>query len=107
MNGQSISKHLWQFCDKSSLESWEYVHPNASPWTRLEDNLVYQLVRRMGMKWTMISKALGDRTPLQVKNCWYSILRKREVSVFDNVDMMMALRSRVRKGESIPDLILD
>jgi hypothetical protein len=55
---------------------------------------------------TMISKALGDRTPLQVKNCWYSVLRKRELSVFDDIDMIMTLRSRVYKGELIADLIL-
>jgi hypothetical protein len=71
-----------------------------------EDNFVYQLVSRMGMKWTMISKAPGDRTPLQVKNRWYSVLRKRELSVFDDIDMMM-FRSRVHKGESITELILD
>jgi hypothetical protein len=61
----------------------------------------------MGMKWTMISKALGDETPLQVKNRWYFVLPKRKLSVFDDIDTMMTLRSRVRKGESIPDLILD
>jgi hypothetical protein len=59
----------------------------------------------MEMKWTMISPALGDCTPLQVKNRWYSVLRKRELSVFDDIDM--TVRSRVRKGESVPDLILD
>jgi hypothetical protein len=58
------------------------------------------------MKWTMISKALGDRTPWQVKDRRYSLLRKREVSVFGDIDMM-TLRSRVRKGKSIADLILD
>jgi hypothetical protein len=68
---------------------------------------VYQLVRRMGMKCTMISKAFGDRTPLQVKNRWCSVLHMRGFSVFDDIDMMMTLRSRVRKGESIADLILD
>jgi hypothetical protein len=31
MDGESISKYLWRYCDKSSLESWEYAHPNASP----------------------------------------------------------------------------
>jgi hypothetical protein len=61
----------------------------------------------MGMKWTMINKALGDRTLLQVKNGWYSVLWKRELSVFYDIDMMMRLRSRVRKGESIADLIVD
>jgi hypothetical protein len=55
----------------------------------------------------MISKALGDRTPLQVKNRWYSVLRKRELSVFDDIDMMMTLRLRVRTGESIAHLTLD
>jgi hypothetical protein len=81
--------------------------PNTSPWTQPEDNLVYQLVRRMGMKCTTISKALGDRTPLQLKDRWYSVLRKWELSVFDDIDMMMRLRSRVRKSESITALILD
>jgi hypothetical protein len=61
----------------------------------------------MGMKWTMISKAPGDRTPLQVKNRWYPVLLKRELSVFDDIDTMMTPISRVRKGESIADLILD
>jgi hypothetical protein len=43
MNGQSISKHLWRCCDKSSLESWKHAHPNASSWTQPKDNLVDQL----------------------------------------------------------------
>jgi hypothetical protein len=59
------------------------------------------------MKWTIISKALGDRTPLQLKNRWYSVQWKRKLSVFDDIDMVMTLKSRVRKGESITDLTLD
>jgi hypothetical protein len=46
-------------------------------------------------------------TPLQVKNGCYSVLRKWEFSVFDDIDMMMTLRSRARKGKSIANLILD
>jgi hypothetical protein len=59
------------------------------------------------MKWTMMSKALGDPTPLRVRNRWYFILRKRGLSIFDDINMTMTFRSLVRKGESIADLILD
>jgi hypothetical protein len=48
-----------------------------------------------------------NHTTLQVKNRWYSVRRKRDLSVFDDINMMMTLRSRVRKDESTADLILD
>jgi hypothetical protein len=69
-----------------------------------DDNLIHRLVRTIGMKWTKISEALGDRTPLQVKNHWYSVWRRREFSLMDNLGEIMDIRSQMHRNEFIEEL---
>jgi hypothetical protein len=69
-----------------------------------EDNLIYRLIRTIGMKWMKISEALGDRTPLQIKNRWYSVLRRQKLSLMDNLGEILDMRSRVHRTEFIEEI---
>jgi hypothetical protein len=56
------------------------------------------------MKWMKISEALGDRTPLQVNNRWYSALRRRELSLMDNLGKILDIRSQMHRNELIEEI---
>ena len=74
--GQRIGKQcrerwLNQLCDASH---------NNSKWTPEEDETLISLRDKVGNKWTLIAKAL-NRTENQVKNRWYSTLKRRIVRI--------------------------
>jgi len=50
---------------------------NKSEWTVEEDEIVMDLCRKMGHKWSRISTFLPGRTEGQVKNRFYSHIKKR------------------------------
>jgi hypothetical protein len=45
-------------------------------WSSDEENLLLQKVETMGKKWTEISRFFHNRTPLEVKNRYYILIRK-------------------------------
>jgi len=45
------------------------------PWTEAENQVIIQLQRSVGNKWSYISRKLIGRSPLGVKNHWHSQLK--------------------------------
>lgn len=45
-------------------------------WTDIEDYVIFKIYNKMGSKWTYISKLLPGRSENNVKNRFYSIIRK-------------------------------
>jgi hypothetical protein len=106
MENRSVSIN-WRRCDRRALLSWEGTHPLPLPWIPQDNNLIYRLVRTIGMKWTKINEALGNRTLLQVKTRWYSVLRRRELSLMDNLGEILDIRSRMHRNEFIKEIARD
>eukprot|EP00980_Cylindrotheca_fusiformis_P010210 scaffold2271_cov130-Cylindrotheca_fusiformis.AAC.5 len=51
------------------------LDPNLkkTPWTPEEDEILYQEQRRIGNKWTQISKVISGRSENSVKNRWHNL----------------------------------
>lgn len=53
-----------------------------APWTAEEDNLIWQKVDELGMKWTQISGMLKGRSSAQTKSRWSFMFRSRRNECF-------------------------
>lgn len=53
-----------------------------APWTAEEDNLIWQKVDELGMKWTQISRMLTGRSISQTKSRWGFMFRSRRNQCF-------------------------
>ena len=58
----------------------KYLSPEVSskPWTKAEDTLLLQLYDTIGPKWIMIAKHFTNRTDVNIKNRWITIVRRQE-----------------------------
>ena len=74
--GQRIGKQ----CRERWLNHLSATSHNNKKWTPEEDETLISLRDKVGNKWTFIAKALG-RTENQVKNRWYSTLKRRIVRI--------------------------
>eukprot|EP00742_Colponemidia_sp_Colp-10_P001213 GILJ01001306.1.p1 GENE.GILJ01001306.1~~GILJ01001306.1.p1 ORF type:complete len:728 (-),score=116.36 GILJ01001306.1:291-2474(-) len=79
-NWRWIASHLPGRSNASCRERW-YGHLDDSikkkSWTPEEDATILSLQKRMGNRWRQISKYLPGRTDNQVKNRYYSAMRRR------------------------------
>jgi hypothetical protein len=106
VDGQSISKLLWQ-CGKDSVyKELRAGLQNHSPWTASEDQQVYEGFRTLGTHWQLIARLVPNRSATAVKNRWYTVLQKRERRLLPNTEMMLTVRENMRNHEGIPQLYL-
>lgn len=49
---------------------------NKSDWTPTESRIIFELYLKFGSKWSRIKKFLEGRTENNIKNRFYSVLRK-------------------------------
>eukprot|EP00301_Raphidiophrys_heterophryoidea_P001045 c10519_g1_i1.p1 GENE.c10519_g1_i1~~c10519_g1_i1.p1 ORF type:complete len:394 (+),score=60.65 c10519_g1_i1:101-1282(+) len=64
---------------KQCRERWHnHLNPDVrkDAWTPEEDELIFELVEKLGTKWASISKHLDGRTDNSIKNRYYSSLKK-------------------------------
>jgi hypothetical protein len=66
---------------KQCRERWiNRVNPelNITPWTPEELDILTSAYEEMGSKWSRIEQRLPGRSANGIKNCWNSLMRKRE-----------------------------
>ncbi|KAH0795859.1 Myb-like DNA-binding domain containing protein [Histomonas meleagridis] len=91
---------------KQCRERWvSCLQPNIKsyPWTLEEDELLMKLVREMGRKWVQIGKFFPHRSVNDIKNRWYSNLKKKNekeldtnLSMFDISGIVVELDSATK-----------
>ncbi|CAK82968.1 unnamed protein product (macronuclear) [Paramecium tetraurelia] len=59
------------------------LHPdiNNEPWTKEEDEIVVESYKKLGGKWSQISKNLNNRSENSIKNRFYSYLRNKYLNI--------------------------
>jgi hypothetical protein len=80
------------------------IHVKQCDWNFEEDERLIEYHRRMGNKWTAISKEFGDRTDNACKNRWHALSKRRP----ELLDLKVPLSTvGVRKGTKTHSLILE
>ena len=75
-----ISKNMMGRTQRQCRERWRsYLMPSIrnDPWTKEEDELLVRLVEMFNNKWVQIAKFFHGRSDSNVKNRWYTHVRKR------------------------------
>jgi hypothetical protein len=82
---EKIANHVPDRSSRQCRDRWiNYLAPSnrKDPWTEDEDRRLLEQMNQFGTHWSAIANAMGNRSENNLKNRWYSHLKKR--SVFDN-----------------------
>jgi ATP-dependent exoDNAse (exonuclease V) alpha subunit len=72
--------HIVRRSGKQCRERWyNHLSPDVDkrPWTEEEDDVIVDLYKKVGKRWTTIANQLPGRTDNSVKNRFYSCLRRK------------------------------
>lgn len=78
-NWIEVASHMIDRSPRQCRERYcTYLMPtlNNRPWTKQEDDLLISLVEKYSRKWVVIAKHFQGRSDSNVKNRWYTHLRK-------------------------------
>ena len=88
-NNESKLKLSWQiiaalmgngFSSRQCKERYtKYLNPEISslPWTKSEDEKLLSLCQQCGTKWSILAKYFPNRTDINIKNRWITIMRRK------------------------------
>lgn len=79
LDWKKISNYMTGRTARQCRERWiNYLSPNtnSSPFTSDEDELLRKLYSEIGPKWAQMSKSFHNRTDINLKNRWITLLRK-------------------------------
>jgi len=93
----TIASHIQGRIGKQCRERWfNHLSPEVrkTNWTPEEDQIIIDAHRRLGNKWTAISKLLDGRPANAIKNHWNSTLLKRIQQMENNGQVYLPRRER-------------
>ncbi|ELP84466.1 trichome differentiation protein GL1, putative [Entamoeba invadens IP1] len=64
-------------CRERYFNSLMFRKQNNRPWMKQEDDVIMQMLRTVGNKWTLISKQLEGRSGNDVKNRYFGSLKRK------------------------------
>lgn len=76
-------------------DRWKfYLCPlvNNGPWTEEEDRLLFRKYMEIGSKWAIICQNFGNRSINNVKNRWYSVIRRVRMNKLNENDEIAFLQ---------------
>jgi hypothetical protein len=104
VHGNSISKLLGLCEVEAAAGQWRSDTQIREAWRPEEDQIIYQIVRRDGLRWAHLEKLLPGRTANAIKNRWYAVLRRREQKIIGDTAKWLDVRERLREGQAIPEI---
>jgi transposase len=102
--GESISNQLWQVTDRYALKTFFEANTVHQPWTEDEDAQLLHDYLDAGPRWTVIAKRWTTRSPTQLKNRWYRVLRHRLHDPADDAVTLAGLLGQARRRLPVPRL---
>lgn len=105
-----IGKHFPQRSGKQCRERWfNHLNPEIKRgnWSLEEDLVIIDVHRKIGSRWSEISKMLGGRTDNSIKNRWNSAIRKavRTVTIIQESGVLAAQQIVSRAHDSTSDVL--
>jgi len=90
-----IEKNLTNYYLNINFRWYNHLNPNVkkSSWCREEEWILWLLHRRLGNKWSIISKELEGRTDNTIKNHWNSTMRKRSKEISKEFEKLIQDKS--------------
>jgi hypothetical protein len=91
-----IAAHLSGRTARQCRERWiEYLSPSirVGPWTQSEDQMLLDEISKVGHKWTVIAQVFNGRSSSDIKNRWYSHLKKISFLGYDGIWRLCRERS--------------
>jgi hypothetical protein len=82
----SIADRMPGRTSRQCRDRWTfYLSPsvNLTLWRPDEDELLFRNVKELGCKWTLLCAFFQDRTPINIKNRWNSVIRKIQATLLD------------------------
>lgn len=73
------------------------------PWTKEEDQILYDKVQELGAKWTKIARFLPGRTDLQAKTRWQKIFSGKAHRFSDRLEGTVAGRFVAEKQQKLEE----
>ncbi|CAD8193753.1 unnamed protein product [Paramecium octaurelia] len=73
---------------------------NTSPWSMEEDKKIVELYQSIGGKWSVITKALNQRSENSVKNRFYSCLRHKYLNIKNPYYIVPEKKQKLNEEES-------
>ena len=73
-------------------ERWKhYICSDTAkaPWNQQEDEILFEMVKEFGFKWTKIAKCLPGRTDIQVKARWFKVFQSDKNPMIKTNDLMI------------------
>jgi translation elongation factor P/translation initiation factor 5A len=115
-NWEEIAKRMPDRNTRQVRERWKHYLSSSGaklPWSRAEDELLYEKVCSIGAKWTKISAFLPGRTDLEAKSRWTKVfsgkVRSSRFKALNRVDVVEEPHPPVEQEEveSPADTIID
>jgi hypothetical protein len=100
--GNSISNELWRISDRAAMKDFLEASRVHVAWTKEEDDRLLHDWLTIGPRWKLLASQWEARSAVQLKNRWYSVIRKRLHGDFGDTHRLTALLAQSRRELPVP-----